>query len=130
MRQRAHQSPQVAPPGQERQVLTDLDARRARGDRPELAADGLGRGGFWVEAVVLSQAAGKEDVDTRLGFAAGSRGSRHRFCFDSGRTLNLEVDTTSDSVSAILNLCRWNDVKISQIFRTRQLRISCSSQAL
>src|SRR5262249_20707092 len=65
--QRAHQRPQVAPRRQPRQVLADLNARRARGDGPELAADVVGGVGLEVEAVLLGQAAGEEDVDDRAG---------------------------------------------------------------
>ena len=50
-----------------RQMLADLDAGRARGDRLELAADPVRGVGLQVEAVVLRQPAGEEDVDHGLG---------------------------------------------------------------
>jgi tetratricopeptide (TPR) repeat protein/Zn-dependent protease with chaperone function len=49
----AHQGVLSAPLGQQRQVLADLHARRARGDGPELPADGVGRVGLEVEAVLV-----------------------------------------------------------------------------
>src|SRR2546421_10432596 len=54
-------------------MLANLDARGGRGGRSELAADIVRGVGLHVKAVVLRQAAGEEDVDARLGFAAGTR---------------------------------------------------------
>ena len=50
----------------------------ARGDRLELAADVLRRVGLRIEAVVLGQAAGEEDVDDRLCGMGRGRGRLQR----------------------------------------------------
>jgi hypothetical protein len=55
----------MAPPRQQRQVLANADARRVRLDRPELAAHVLRRLRLQIEALVLRQPAGEEDVDDR-----------------------------------------------------------------
>src|SRR5262249_31048142 len=65
--QRADQDPEVAPLCQPGKVFADADAWSARGEGPELAADALGGGGLQVEAVVLGQPAGEEDVDAGAG---------------------------------------------------------------
>src|SRR5262249_18418290 len=67
VRQRRDQRPAVAAAGELRQVLADVDAGRGGGDGLELAADVVGGVGLGVEAVVLGQAAGEEDVDDGAG---------------------------------------------------------------
>ena len=64
-----------------------------RGDRAELAADAVGRIGLEVEAVVLRQAAGQEDVDHRPGPRAAGRGLLDRVSPDE----RLEVFIPSPS---------------------------------
>ena len=56
-----------------RQVLADRHPRRARGDRPELAADVGRRFGLEVEALVLRQSPREEDVDDRPSARASGR---------------------------------------------------------
>ncbi len=76
VRQRAHERPLFAPRGQARQMLANLHARRARGNRFELAANPVGRIGLHVEAFVLRQPARQKDVDHRFGRGIGPNGSQ------------------------------------------------------
>ena len=64
-----------------RQMLADLDARRAGGDRVELAAHGIGSLRLQIEAVLLGQSAGKKDIDARLRTAVNGSGGT-----ESGRS--------------------------------------------
>ncbi len=70
VRQRADQRPVVAALRPASAGARRSHARRARGDRLELAADLVRGVGLQVEAVVLRQAAGEEDVDDRPGLPA------------------------------------------------------------
>jgi len=71
--QRPHQRPPVRPRGQQREVFADVDAGRAGRDRLELAADSGRRIWLGVEAVVLAEPAGQEDVDDRRRRSRGGR---------------------------------------------------------
>ena len=73
VRQRTHQRPEVAPLGQARQMLADIDSGRPRGDRPELAADALRRIRLEVEALQLRQSTGEENIDDRPGLRRARR---------------------------------------------------------
>ncbi len=80
MRQRTDQGPMLAALGQQRQMLADLNAGRARGNGVEFAADRVRGVGLHVEAVVLGQPTGEEDVNHRLGlrrFGGDAAGGRH-----------------------------------------------------
>src|SRR5688500_15244886 len=68
MRQRADESPLVAASRQHGQLLTDLNAGGFRRDRLKFAADARRAVGLGIEAVLLGQAAGEENVDYRLRF--------------------------------------------------------------
>ena len=59
--------PHLAAFGKLREMLADLQARRARLDRFELTTHIIRRIGLHVEAVVLGQAARKENIDHPLG---------------------------------------------------------------
>src|SRR5436190_22416890 len=76
MRERANQRPQLAPLRQHRQMLANLDARRPRRDRFELAPDIVRRIRLQIEAIVLSQTARQEDIDARLRLTAWPHGFR------------------------------------------------------
>jgi hypothetical protein len=68
----------MAPLGEHGQMLTNLYAGRPRGDGLELAPDVLRSIGFHIEAIVLRQSAGQEDIDARLCLAARLSGSDSR----------------------------------------------------
>ena len=69
VRHRSHDRQLVGPLGQLRKVLADLDARHARGDRLELAADLGRRVGLQVPGVLLRRPAPHEEQDAALGAA-------------------------------------------------------------
>src|SRR5262249_24695860 len=66
VRQRADQRPFAASRGEPRQMLANLNARRARANRAEFAADIVGSVGLGIETVVLRETAGEEEVDDRV----------------------------------------------------------------
>ena len=59
--------PLVGAAGEQRQVFADAEAGGAGRDGAELAADRVGGVRLRVEALVLGQPAGQEDVDHRFG---------------------------------------------------------------
>jgi len=78
VRQRPAQCPQMASLCQSGKMLANLNPRRVRVDRAELAADGIRRLGLHVEAVVLRQAPREKDVDHA---SRGRRGGGACGCF-------------------------------------------------
>src|SRR5688500_308703 len=71
MSQRSHQRPQMAPLGQQGQVLANLNPRRFGCDRPELAANIVGCVGLEVETIKLRKTAREKNVDDRPGRRLG-----------------------------------------------------------
>lgn len=59
----ANNGPEVAALGQQGEVFADIESRGAGGDGAEFASDIGGSEGLGIEAVVLSQPAGEEDID-------------------------------------------------------------------
>ena len=77
MGQRANQRPVLTALRQQRQMFTDIDAGRARGNRIELTTNRIRRMRFQVKAVLLRKPPGQKDIDTgfRCPGTAGRRGS-------------------------------------------------------
>ena len=73
MRKRPHERPLIRSSRQLRQMFANLHARRLGRDRLELAANIFRSVRLQVKTVVLSQSAGQEDVDNRLGGMHGRR---------------------------------------------------------
>ena len=65
-----------APLGQARQVLADLNPRRARGSRIEIPPHFRRRTWLEIEALVLREAAGQKDVDAGFGLGPPPISSR------------------------------------------------------
>ena len=76
VRQRPYHRPFFAPGREHRQVFTDLEPGRLRGNRLEAAADVERAIGLRIEALVLRQPPGEEDVDHRLRRPHRSLGGR------------------------------------------------------
>src|SRR5262245_43155491 len=89
----------MAPLRQHRQMLANLDARRLRRTRLELATDVVRSRRLHVEAILLGETAGEKDVDASLGLPQRSGCSRRGCCLrpESLQVVHPESEQTDSA---------------------------------
>ncbi len=87
----AAEGPEVAAFGEFGKVLADVEAGGLGRDGFEFAADFLGGVGLHVEALVLGEAAGEEDVDDGFGFRIASRRAGGGGGAEGGKVVDAEA---------------------------------------